>query len=305
MPFLAVYGHTNIDHILEVGHLPGPDTSMDVRSHETLYGGTAANVCIRAACLGVPAALCSFVGADMPAGFRALLQEKGVDLRDLVVRQDKGTPTVWIISAADQHQVAYVYQGAMGDIDDAELRLSAAKEAQWAHMMTGRPRYQLRIMRELHRQGKKLALDPAQEIHHIWNSEQFAEAIELADVFFCNESELEAALRHLGAEKVEDLLGSVDMIINTLGRRGSRIITKEGEVCIPIAKALRVIDPTGAGDAFRSGFYAGLFRGKGIEAAARCGSASASFALEEKGAMSCLPLWDALEERLREMPGKA
>jgi sugar/nucleoside kinase (ribokinase family) len=305
MPFLAVYGHTNIDHILEVGHLPGPDTSMNVRAHETLFGGTAANVCVRAACLGVPSALCSFVGPDLPPGFRSLLEEKGVDMRDLVIRNDRGTPTVWIVSADDQHQVAYVYQGAMADIDELELRLSAAREATWAHMMTGRPRYQIRVMHELCRLGKKVALDPAQEIHHIWHAEEFAEALGLADIFFCNESELDSALRHMGVKRAEDLLDSVEMIINTLGKEGSRIITGAGEVRIPAAKVKRVVDPTGAGDAFRSGFYAGLHHGFGIEEAARCASASASFALEHRGAMSCLPSWEEMRERVRTMPDGA
>jgi sugar/nucleoside kinase (ribokinase family) len=305
MPFLAVYGHTNIDNILEVGHLPGPDTSMNVRGHETLFGGTAANVCIRAACLGVPSALCSFVGGDMPSKFRSLLEEKGVDLRDLVVRKDKGTPTVWIVSADDQHQVAYVYQGAMGDIDDLDLRLTAAREATWAHMMTGRPKYQIRVMRELRRLGKKVALDPAQEIHHIWSADEFAEALRLADILFCNESELESALRHMGKKHPQDLLDSVGMVVNTLGKEGSRILTKDGEVRIPVVKAARVVDPTGAGDAFRSGFFAGLYRGLDYEDAALCGSASASFALEEKGAMSCLPSWEQTQGRIRSVHGQA
>jgi sugar/nucleoside kinase (ribokinase family) len=305
MRFLAVYGHTNIDHLLEVDRLPGPDTSMNVTSHETMYGGTAANVCARAGRLGVPSSLCSYVGADMPEGFRALLEDNGVDLRDLVVRHDRGTPTVWIVSAADQHQVAYVYQGAMADIDHMDLRLGAAREAQWAHMMTGRPRYQLRVMRELRRLGKRIGLDPAQEIHHIWGAEEFAEALELSDILFCNESELASALRHMGARKPEDMLDSVGTIINTLGRRGSRIITEYGEQRVPAAAASRVVDPTGAGDAYRAGFYAALFRGEGYAAAARFGSASASFALEKKGAMSYLPDWEEVEGRERGMPDLA
>lgn len=59
----------------------------------------------------------------------------------------------------------------------------------------------------------------------------------------------------------------------------------------------QVIDPTGAGDAYRAGFYAGLSRDMGLEECGRLGAAAASFAIEVAGPVGKLPTWDEVRER--------
>jgi adenosine kinase len=76
------------------------------------------------------------------------------------------------------------------------------------------------------------------------------------------------------------LLERVKAIVVTMGELGSRVYTPDGEIKIPVAKPKQVVDPTGAGDAYRGGLISGLLRGKDIEESARMGSACASFAVE-------------------------
>ena len=154
-----------------------------------------ANVATMAASLGVPTALCSYIGADFPEDFRSLLEGKGVDLRDLVVVEDQETATVWIISDEHHNQIAYVYQGPMAKMESMPLRLDAARESERVHIMTGRPPYYLDIMKECRRLGKGIGFDPAQEIHNVWNAGSFNEAIAMSEMFFANENELRTALR--------------------------------------------------------------------------------------------------------------
>ena len=156
-PFLCVYGHTNIDFIMSLERFPDKNTSVDVVEKQRFFGGTGANVATVAAALGVPTALASYVGKDMPAEFKALMTEKGVDLRDLVEVDGYETPTVWIVSDSSHNQIAYVYQGPMRRMDEFELRMDAAKEAEFVHIMTGRPEYYLRLMRECVRLGKTVS----------------------------------------------------------------------------------------------------------------------------------------------------
>jgi adenosine kinase len=79
------------------------------------------------------------------------------------------------------------------------------------------------------------------------------------------------------------LLGLAKAIITTLGEHGSQISTPEGETSIPVVKASKVEDPTGAGDSYRGGLISGLVRGKDLVQCARMGSACASFAVESYG----------------------
>ena len=73
------------------------------------------------------------------------------------------------------------------------------------------------------------------------------------------------------------------MVVTTLGRQGSRITTRDGSISIPSAPPVREADPTGAGDAYRSGLVAGLLRGLDHATAGRVAALAATYAVEQVG----------------------
>ncbi len=296
-PFLCVYGHTNLDYIMSIGRFPELNTSVNVEQKKRYFGGTAANVATMSAALGTPTALCSYVGADFPPEFRGLMESKGLDLSDLVVVEEEETPTVWVFSDHEHNQIAYVYQGPMGTMENQALRMNAARVSEWVHVMTGRPLYYLSLMKECRRLDKKIAFDPSQEIHHVWNREWFGQAIQLADAFFCNENELRTALRYLGMRRPEDMLDKVGLLVNTVGSKGCVIYAQDGRTEVPAVRPRRVEDTTGAGDAFRAGFFSGLYRGSKLRDCAVLGATVSSFVIEEKGSLTNIPSWPQVEER--------
>ncbi|OPY33396.1 MAG: putative sugar kinase [Methanomassiliicoccales archaeon PtaU1.Bin124] len=296
-PYLCVYGHTNLDYIMGLKEFPEKNTSVEVLEKRQYFGGTAANVATIASSLGVPTALASYVGRDLPAPFRSLMEEKGVMLEDLVEVEGFETPTVWIVSDSKHDQIAYVYQGPMGVMDRMPLLTEQALRSKKVHVMTGRPEYYLKLMREMKAAGKDLGFDPAQEIHNIWDAARFRKALPMCDIFFGNENEIRTAMRYSGAEREEDLLDLVPLVIKTVGAKGSILISKEGRMDVPAVEADRVVDTTGCGDAFRAGFYAGLYRRMGLVEAAVIGSSAASFIIEQPGALTRIPGWDEVRER--------
>ncbi|MCX6651724.1 MAG: carbohydrate kinase family protein [Methanomassiliicoccales archaeon] len=295
-PFLCVYGHTNIDQILRLKELPERNTSANVLSKKSFFGGTGANVATMASALGVPTALVSYVGKDLPPAFRELMVSKGVILDELVEVEGEETPTVWIATDDREDQVAYVYQGAMAGMGSYPLQVKAAKEALAVHLMTGSPDYYLRLLSQPFMLRKKKSLDPAQEIHHVWDQAKFVKALGSSDVFFCNRSELATALRYIGKENPENLLTHIPVVVSTLGAKGARIMTRNETVDVPAIKA-KVLDPTGAGDAFRAGFYAGLYRGMGWLECGALGCAAASYAISSPGSLTNVPDWEMVRER--------
>ena len=72
-------------------------------------------------------------------------------------------------------------------------------------------------------------------------------------------------------------------IITTLGEKGSLISTSKSDISIRAAKVFDVVDPTGAGDAYRAGLLKGLAMGKGLKAAAKIGAVAATYAIEKYG----------------------
>lgn len=75
----------------------------------------------------------------------------------------------------------------------------------------------------------------------------------------------------------------------TLGGQGSLLHTKSISVHIPIFNAGKVVDTTGAGDAFNGGFAAALARGESPEMAARFGSATAGISVTRPGTAPSMP----------------
>jgi sugar/nucleoside kinase (ribokinase family) len=92
-------------------------------------------------------------------------------------------------------------------------------------------------------------------------------------------------------------LDIVDTVLMTLGPKGSQIISRQGHSNISAIPGKEVVDTTGCGDAFRAGFYAGLYRGYPPSKAAVMGSAVASFIIEQKGALTNIPNWEQAQER--------
>ena len=69
----------------------------------------------------------------------------------------------------------------------------------------------------------------------------------------------------------------------TLAERGVLVVDRGSETTIPGYSAARVVDPTGAGDAFAAGLAIALAEGRAPEDCARFANAVASFAVEDVG----------------------
>jgi ribokinase len=76
----------------------------------------------------------------------------------------------------------------------------------------------------------------------------------------------------------------------TLGGQGSLLHTRQSSLHIPVFNAGKVVDTTGAGDAFNGGFAAALARGGSPEQAARFGSATAGISVTRPGTAPSMPM---------------
>jgi sugar/nucleoside kinase (ribokinase family) len=104
-------------------------------------------------------------------------------------------------------------------------------------------------------------------------------------------------MEYMGVTRPEELLKTVGLLINTRGSKGSVVYCPDGVYEIPAVAPAKIVDTTGAGDAFRAGFYAGRFRGYSVRECAVLGSSAASFVIESVGSLTNIPAWDAVLER--------
>jgi ribokinase len=93
------------------------------------------------------------------------------------------------------------------------------------------------------------------------------------------------------ARKAADIMlqKGVGTAVITLGGQGSLLHSKTQSIHIPIFNAGKVVDTTGAGDAFNGGFAAALARGDQPEEAARFGSAVAGISVTRPGTAPSMP----------------
>ena len=298
MGFLAVFGHTNIDMLATVKRLPAPDESMAFEGPVRALGGTAANIAVVAARLGTPTCLVSHVGLDFPPAFRAQLQRAGIDTRHFIRVKGAPTPVCWIFSDPQGKQVCFINQGAAKFADRSPVPMRAVRAARVVHLATGSPKHHFKVALLAKRLGRQIAFDPGQELSYVWSPSTFRRMLRFADTLFLNDAERRKAFAYLHIRRAADLLDFVDEVILTHGASGSQHLSRDGEAHVAALRGRRVVNTTGAGDAFRGGYYAALYRGLPIKDRLRWGNAAASFVIESHSGTASAPTPRTLSRRL-------
>jgi adenosine kinase len=149
-----------------------------------------------------------------------------------------------------------------------------------------------RHLRECVKLGITTMFDPGQQINAL-TGRDLREMSATADIVIGNDYEMRTLQERTGWN-IKKIMDGGAIVVVTHGGKGSVIFHREEEAGsghaagatttkIAPCKPHRVVDPTGAGDAYRAGFLVGLAEGRPLAAAGRMGSVAASFAIETSG----------------------
>jgi len=89
----------------------------------------------------------------------------------------------------------------------------------------------------------------------------------------------------------------VKNIVVTMGERGAYLINKRKREIFP-ARKVKVVDSTGAGDAFNGALAFALSNGEEIDAAIQLANSVASFSITKMGAQSSLPTLEEVHQTI-------
>jgi sugar/nucleoside kinase (ribokinase family) len=294
-PFLSVYGHVTIDQIVSIKRFPKLNESVDVISKSTTLGGTGTNIAMVAAKLGVPTAICAFVGEDFPDKYERSMKDSGLIMNELIRVKEYETSQAVIINDAEMKQKVIFYQGPQGSASKLNNLLTKNSSASsFAHFCTGEPDYYIDVMGSIAGKGPKISFDPAQELYKLWGKDMILKALSFSESLFCNEYEAKVIEKCLRTD-VMDI--EKDLVVRTEGAKGSTAKINGEIVQIPIIKGNGFKDATGAGDAFRAGFYGGLYYGYDVHDSLILASATSSFIVEKVGALTNVPKWEDVMHR--------
>ncbi|MFG3404959.1 carbohydrate kinase family protein [Streptomyces sp. NPDC048142] len=247
---------------------------------EVRRGGVAANISFGLGRLGLEPALVGAAGLDF-AEYDAWLRTHGVDTSAVRVSESLHTARFVCTTDQDQNQIATFYAGAMAEAPRIDLAQVAARP-ELVLVGADDPEAMLRHTATAHRLGVPVAADPSQQLARL-DRDQARQLVDGAQWLFTNEYEEALLVERTGWAKGE-LLGRVGTWITTLGENGVSLACRGTPALrIPAVPTDRIADPTGAGDAFRSGFLAGTAWGWTQAQAARLGCAMATTVLESVG----------------------
>ena len=147
------------------------------------------------------------------------------------------------------------------------------------------------------------AFDPGQQLFGMSRSE-LRDALQGADTVFVNDYELAVLLKRSGLTHAQ-LCGRVRALVTTLGSKGSRIESGGTTYRIPPAKPRAVVDPTGAGDAYRAGYIYGLLVGWPLETVGRFAGLVAIYTVEKAGTQTHMFTFKELGARYKKSFGSS
>jgi len=274
-------------HILNVGFL--------VNEVKESFGGTGGNIAYNLSLLNEQPTLLTTVGKDFGI-YKKWLMKCKINLKEIKTLKDKQTASVYIITDKSDNQIAAFNPGAM-----SKPRGSFTKKYfkdVLAIISPGNAEDMLNYAKLYQAQKIKYIFDPGQQIGALTAS-ALKTGIIGAEILIGNDYEIELIRRKL-KWTASQLLGKVKTLIITKGGQGSEIFTGGKKMLIKAVKIKKVLDPTGAGDAYRAGLIKGLIYDFSLEEAAKLASVVAGFAIECQGTQNHYFTNIQLEKRFKE-----
>ena len=267
------------DHILPES-LDSLSVSFLADSMRRERGGVAANIAYTMRLLGGDPVILATVGHDF-GDYRRWLEEQGLSTEQIIEYPDELTATFFVSTDLDQNQIANFYTGAMVRAREVSLVDRGLGNASLVLISPNDPIAMLNYAQECKQLGIPYAYDPSQQIARL-SGEDLQQSIPGASFLLCNEYEL-AMVQSKTGWSLDEIREQVEMLVLTLGKRGSVLYQGDETIPVPVAHLEHIDDPTGAGDAYRGGFFAAMTAGLPPAVAGKIGALCSVYALENVG----------------------
>lgn len=293
-PDLVVLGNLLMDDVV----FPDGSTRMAQPGGAVLYASLAARL------FGLDVGVVTWRGPDYPAAALDALAARGVDLAGVHTLAGPGLRT-WLLYEGSRRRVVHRLEGPThAEVSPGADRIpSAWSRARAFHIAPMPFAVQCSLVTALGSvEGALVTVDPydllGPDTLPAWNG-----LLPRVDALFLSEDEMELpGAREDPAAALRTLMrGRLGLALYKRGRQGGLLVEAGGDASAWPARAARVVDPTGAGDAFAAGFLAGRLRGDPPRRAAERGVVAASFAIEDwgpEGLLRATP--EAAAARMRE-----
>ena len=242
------------------------------------FGGCAGNIAYNLKLLGGDPVPMATVGQDF-APYREHFEACGIRLDHVKELGDLFTAQAFITTDLDDNQITAFHPGAMMRSYENHVR----DVADVGFGIVGPDGYEamLQNAREFAEAGIPFIFDPGQAMP-LFNGRELTQMIEQATYVTVNDYESNLLQDKTGLSTAQ-IAERVQAYIITRGPQGSEVHARGGEMQIPAATAMRVVDPTGCGDAYRAGLIFGWMNGMDMATTGRIASLMGALKIEHLG----------------------
>ncbi|OGH13004.1 MAG: hypothetical protein A2687_01165 [Candidatus Levybacteria bacterium RIFCSPHIGHO2_01_FULL_38_26] len=264
------------DHILP-HQIHNINLSFIVNKFARRRGGTAGNVSYSLGLLKTPHTLFSVAGKDFD-DYKKAFKKLNIDTDHVLVDKSNYTSTGFAMTDKKDNQIWGYFYGAAEKISKLNLKNIATKKDIVLIGPSG-AKGSLSFVKQCVDLKSSYVFDPGFILTQV-NDNDLEFGVGHCNFLIGNDYEINLIKKRV--KKWKSMFKN-KTVITTLGEKGSKIECNGISYNIKPAKPKKVVDPTGAGDAWRAGFLAGMEKGFDLKTCGGMGSVASSFAVEEYG----------------------
>ena len=242
------------------------------------FGGCAGNIAYGLKLLGGHPLPMATVGEDF-GSYNGWLERCHIPTTHIKPIDGQYTAQAYITTDIDDNQITAFHPGAMSLAH--ENNISEAKGVTMGIVSPDGRDGMIEHAAQFAAAKIPFIFDPGQGMP-MFDGADFKKFIEQATWITVNDYEAQVLQERTGLTPHE-IAEQVEGLIITLGAKGAHIYVKEHRIEIPAATPLRVLDPTGCGDAFRAGLLFGMMNDMGWETTGRIASLMGAIKIETHG----------------------
>lgn len=282
------------DHILP-DKIHNINVSFFIEKINENFGGTAGNIGYNLALLDEKPIIFSSVGNDFEK-YQKWLEKHKIDFSNVKIFKNDITAIATMITDKADNQISSFCPGAM--INPCLIKYKHTYKNSLAIVAPGLMEDMINLSDFYIKNNIPFIFDPGQQIPALGKNE-LIKCIEGARIFISNDYELSMVTKKIKWSE-SDIMKNVEILVTTLGEQGSVIKTKSGTIKIKPAKPKSIVDPTGAGDAYRAGFIKGLLEKWPLDITGKFAGTIACYAVENYGTQNHIFNFNQAKKRYKE-----
>lgn len=266
-------------------------------------GGSAANIAAAMSRLGSEVSLVTCVSDDAVGRFTLKqLQSYAIRIEHVAIVSGESRNSLAVVESMASDCQSVIYRNGASDFCLSEEHINGISFNEFSKLIvTGTSLAQepsrgatLLAMRRARAAGIEIIFDVDYRPYS-WDNQQQAgavcrHAVEASDIVIGNDVEFDVVAGGHGGGDLAELIGRRNGVVAVykMGEKGS-VTFGHGRVFQTGVFPVRLLKPTGAGDAFMGGFVTGIMNGLDLEAAVKRGTAAAAIVVTRVGCAPAMP----------------